>query len=78
MEPRTVSNAPIFLNGLAKALLIIDDGLAWKIGNGNKVLLGVDPRVGGAICYKFSYNLVESLTGGMCGGSFLIPTNIRC
>ena len=46
MEPRTVSNVPIFLNGLAKALLIIDNRLAWKIGNGNKVLLGVDPKVG--------------------------------
>ena len=58
MEPRRVSNVSFFFTGLVKALLIIANSLAWKIGNGNTVLLGVDPKVGGEICYNFLDNIV--------------------
>jgi hypothetical protein len=35
------------LEGSAKILsVIVEDGLAWKVGNGNKVRLGTDPWPG--------------------------------
>ena len=61
------------MNGLVKDMLIIDNWLAWKIGNGNKVLLGVYPKVGGAICYNFLDNLIERLRGGMWERIILDP-----
>lgn len=44
-------------NGFTSAFQILVEWLAWKVGNGLHVLLGVDPIIGGPSQFKFSWEL---------------------
>jgi hypothetical protein len=50
-----------FLESSKLSLPVISDWLAWKIGNGKAVRLGVDPMVGCHNFYKLSTNLILAL-----------------
>lgn len=44
-----------------KAFHVISDGLAWKIGNGTKVRIGVDPWPGSGNNHLLPIEVIQSL-----------------
>jgi len=53
--------ASLVWRNLMTTLPIIKRWLTWKVGSGQRILLGMDPFVGGGSFYKLSDNIVSSL-----------------
>jgi hypothetical protein len=61
LEKISSTGSSNFWRALTLSLPVISDWLAWKIGNGKTVRLGVDPIVGCHNFYKLSTNLTLAL-----------------
>jgi hypothetical protein len=61
-DPRkTVSNSSIVWKALDNAFPIIDSWIAWKIGNGKNIRVGLDPWVGSSENYRLPEATLASL-----------------
>ena len=51
----------VIWKAVVKSFDVIEDSLAWNIGNGRKMRVGEDPWVGCNQHHRLTENLVESL-----------------